>query len=376
MLVDVQFQLEPHNADLTKVETLPDVSSIDIQTEIQWYMRPFLLDFLIEAHAAFQLLPETLYLAVNLLDRYCSKRVVYKRHYQLVGCASLLIASKYGDRKDRVPGIKELRSMCCGLYEDEMFTQMERHVLQTLEWAIGHPTIDSFLQLALSEYPYDSEVEHMTWFICEIALFDRDFVGVLPSVMARSALALARCILGKPLPSQSEWSGRYDQNVLVKLSEKVYSPSAVLQKKYGSAQFSYAANTMEIFLERQRRLDLERQRQLEMHRQSQVLQPIDVNGPAIQGYGLPHTPQKGFYATNIPHGLATPPITPDNDYHNVAAYMKAAQAVPRQFTATPTPPSSSEQQATTYQYRAYHYPQQPQQPQQHPQTVQQQYYVR
>jgi hypothetical protein len=66
-------------------------------------MRPYLLDFLIEAHQYFQLLPETLFLTINLLDRYCSRRVVYKRHYQLVGCASLPIAAKYGDRKDRVP---------------------------------------------------------------------------------------------------------------------------------------------------------------------------------------------------------------------------------------------------------------------------------
>src|SRR5437016_117339 len=46
-------------------ETMPDVDSIDIQTEIQWFMRPYLLDFLVEAHSAFQLLPETLFLTVN-----------------------------------------------------------------------------------------------------------------------------------------------------------------------------------------------------------------------------------------------------------------------------------------------------------------------
>jgi len=370
--------LSPVLTSFLQAETLPDVTSIDIQTEIQWYMRPFLLDFLIEAHAAFQLLPETLYLAVNLLDRYCSKRVVYKRHYQLVGCAAMLIAAKYGDRKDRVPGVKELRGMCCGLYEDEMFTQMERHVLQTLEWAIGHPTIDSFLQLALSEQPYDAEVEHMTWFICEIALFDRDFVGVLPSIMSRSALALARCILGRQLPSQAEWAGRYDSTVLVKLSEKVYNPSAVLQKKFGSAQYSYVANKMEMFLERQRQLDLERQRQLELqqHRQSQALQPVDMNAihsqpqVAMQAYGLPHTPQKGFYTSNMTNGLATPPITPDGDYNNASAYKPAQQMVPQRYTATPTPPSSGEQ-AQAYQYRPYHYAQQPQ-----PQPMQQQYYVR
>jgi hypothetical protein len=69
-----------------------------MQREIQWFMRPYLIDFLIEAHSAFSLLPETLFLTVNLLDRYCSKRVVYKQHYQLVGCAALLIAAKYGDK--------------------------------------------------------------------------------------------------------------------------------------------------------------------------------------------------------------------------------------------------------------------------------------
>jgi len=272
--------------------------------------------------------------------------------------------------------------MCCGLYEDEMFTQMERHVLQTLEWVIGHPTIDSFLQLVVSEYSYDAEVEHMTWFICEIALFDREFVAVLPSVMARSALALARCILGRQLPPQSEWSGRYDGNVLVKLSEKVYNPSAVLQKKFGSSQYSYVANKMEIFLERQRQLDLERQRQAAMQQQSDVLQPMNMNAmhvqnPLIQVYGLPHTPQKGFYPASSTHGLATPPITPDSDYNHVAAYNKVSQLAPQQYTSSATPPSNGEQ-AQAYQYRQYHYAQ----PQPQPQVMQQQhqqqqhYYVR
>src|SRR5436190_12188898 len=155
-------------------------------------MRPYLLDFLIEAHTAFQLLPATLFLAINLLDRYCSKRVVYKRHYQLVGCASLLIASKYGDRKDRVPMIKELKSMCCSLYDEEMFTQMEWHVLNTLDWTIGHPTVDTWMQLHMKDakivdpntgnehFGDDMEVEHMALFLSAIALYHKDFVQCKP----------------------------------------------------------------------------------------------------------------------------------------------------------------------------------------------------
>ncbi|PNP44444.1 hypothetical protein TGAMA5MH_03790 [Trichoderma gamsii] len=86
-------------------ETSPDVDLIDKQPDIEWDTRPHLINFLIEAHAAFALLPETLFLAVNLLDRYCSRRVVYGRQYLLVGCAALLIAAKYNDKKDRVPKI-------------------------------------------------------------------------------------------------------------------------------------------------------------------------------------------------------------------------------------------------------------------------------
>lgn len=113
-------------------------------------MRPYLLEFIIEAHMAFQLSPTTLFLTCNLLDRYCSRRVVYKRHYQLVGCIALLIAAKYGDKKNRVPAIKQLKSMCCSLYDDDTFIQMEWHVLQTLGWTLGHPTVDAFLWTPLT----------------------------------------------------------------------------------------------------------------------------------------------------------------------------------------------------------------------------------
>ncbi|KAK2074381.1 hypothetical protein P8C59_008589 [Phyllachora maydis] len=215
-------------------ETLPDANLIDMQREIQWFMRPYLIDFLVEAHAAFYLLPETLFLTVNLVDRYCSKRVVYKQHYQLVGCAALLIAAKYGDKKDRVPHINELDGMCCGLYDAGMFTQMEMHVLNTLEWNIGHPTVDFFTQLLVAEERDSLEVEHMAAYICEIALYHRDFVSTKPSIMARSSLALARAILGQPEVHDGEWD--HMENVtLLALTQHLHQPSIALSRKYSTS---------------------------------------------------------------------------------------------------------------------------------------------
>ncbi|KAI1906792.1 hypothetical protein LOZ53_005270 [Ophidiomyces ophidiicola] len=325
--------------------TLPDVDSIDIQTEIQWFMRPYLLDFLIEAHAAFQLLPATLFLTVNLLDRYCSKRVVYKRHYQLVGCAALLIAAKYGDKKERVPTIKELKSMCCSLYDDDMFAQMEWHVLQTLSWSIGHPTVDSFLQVAVIDSQYDPEVEHLSLYILEIALFHRDFVSKLSGDLARASLALARCILNRAQAPHNHWAANYDSMTLVNLSQHLFQPSHVLARKYASAHYSRVSKVLEQFLSRQNSF-------------SKAYTPptppsdrVDNAKPYESEVGLA-TPQKPPCPRSMTNGYITPPITPENDAFAVTSNpigTKDSCSVLYSCPASPSP------QQTIHYGQAHHY---------------------
>lgn len=327
---------------------MPDINSIEIQTEIQWYMRPYLLDFLLEAHHAFQLLPETLFLAVNLLDRYCSKRVVYKRHYQLVGCAALLIAAKYGDRKERVPTIRELKSMCCSLYDDDMFTQMEWHVLQTLNWIVGHPAVTSFLETALAQTEYDVEVDHMAQYISELALYHKEFVSVKSSVMARSSLALARYILGRPQLIHPEWAARYDSNVVLALSTHLSHPSQALFRKYASQNLSSVATTVDQFMQRQAAIIAK-----------QTVQPAQYSAPSPapeaqvtcgSQYLEPQTPQKPGYPV-APVGVLTPPITPDKDYYGHANVTYNQSVASRGFgCATPTPQAGMPQQ---YTYQSY-----------------------
>lgn len=311
-------------------QTLPDVASIDIQEEIQWFMRPYLVDFLIEGHSFFQLLPETMFLAMNLLDRYCSRRVVYKRHYQLVGCAALLIAAKYGDRKDRVPLIRELKSMCSNLYDEEMFTQMEWHVLNTLDWVIGHPTVDSFLQLALSSASEeDIELEHMAWYICEISLYHRDFVSTKPSVMARASLTLSRAILGRCEVYDGQWG--HDENVaLLALSKHLNQPSKILAKKYSSPYMSGASTVLEKFMEHQAAI---------ARRSSVATPPNDYyhqSKTAENNNHIYNTPQKPLNNPTMANGYITPPITPEGGY-NQAMGNNSHQEHAQRRPITPTP---------------------------------------
>ncbi|KAM7187948.1 Cyclin-like protein [Naviculisporaceae sp. PSN 640] len=308
-------------------ETLPDANLIDMQREIQWFMRPYLIDFLIEAHAAFSLLPETLFLTVNLLDRYCSKRVVYKQHYQLVGCAALLIAAKYGDKKDRVPQINELNNMCCGLYDAGMFTQMEMHVLNTLDWNIGHPTVDLFTQLIVAEERDSAEVEHMAAYICEIALYHRDFVSTKPSIMARASLALARAILGKPEAHDGEWD-HVENMTLLGLSQQLHQPSVTLSRKYSQQMYSRVSGKLADFLAQQAAIN-RRGAPPSPPSEPTLTKPTDV-------YSTPHKGGLGA-VPGVADGYMTPPITPDGAcFGQGNAMMKDYQAPPR-CPVTPTP---------------------------------------
>ena len=65
------------------------------QNDINEKMRGILVDWLVDVHIKFKLRPETLFLTINLIDRYLEKVTVPRQKLQLVGVSSMLIACKY-----------------------------------------------------------------------------------------------------------------------------------------------------------------------------------------------------------------------------------------------------------------------------------------
>jgi G2/mitotic-specific cyclin-B, other len=65
------------------------------QEDINEKMRAILVDWIIEVHLKFKLLPETLFITVSLIDRYLEKVQIKRNNLQLVGVTAMLIASKY-----------------------------------------------------------------------------------------------------------------------------------------------------------------------------------------------------------------------------------------------------------------------------------------
>ncbi len=69
-------------------------------------IRAVLVDWIINVHMKFKLLPETLFITVNLIDRFLSKYSIDRAQVQLLGVASLLIATKYEEIYP--PSLKDL----------------------------------------------------------------------------------------------------------------------------------------------------------------------------------------------------------------------------------------------------------------------------
>jgi len=80
---------------VTEEQTRPMQNYMDYQKDINPSMREILTDWLIEVHLKFKLLPETLYLTVNLIDQFLTTQNIYRNKLQLVGVTAMLIASKY-----------------------------------------------------------------------------------------------------------------------------------------------------------------------------------------------------------------------------------------------------------------------------------------
>lgn len=228
-----------------EVATMSNPQSMDQQPEIRWEMRPCLVDFLLESHFYFRLRPETLYLTLNIIDRYVSRRVVYTKHYQLVGCTALWIAAKFEDAKDRVPTVEQLSNLCHDAYETTAFIQMEIHVLQTIQWIVGHPTAEAWLRaVCCGSSVEDVKTQHIARFLMEISLFYREYLTYPSSAIASGALCLARHIMGKMRRPQDESVFALEVVDLIdkQLASSAHDLSEILVKKYSFDYYSKASS--------------------------------------------------------------------------------------------------------------------------------------
>lgn len=173
--------------------TQPNPDYMDHQDDLKWKMRGILIDWLIEVHTRFRLLPETLFLAVNIVDRFLSSKVVKLDKLQLVGVTAMFIAAKYEEVFS--PHVQYFRHVADDGFTEEEILRAERFVLSTLDYNLSYPNPMNFLRRISKADQYDFQTRTVAKYLMEISLLDHRFMEYLPSHVAAAAMYLSRMML-------------------------------------------------------------------------------------------------------------------------------------------------------------------------------------
>ena len=160
------------------------------QPHLNSMSRSILVDWLVEVHVHFRLVPETLYLCVNILDRYLSKEVQVEREkLQLVGVTSLFVACKYEER-DAVE-VQDLVEITDFAYNRQDVLDMEGDILKNLEFKLTVPTGLPFLYRFLHITKASKLARHLANYYMERMLQEYCSLSYRPSLVAAAAVCLA-----------------------------------------------------------------------------------------------------------------------------------------------------------------------------------------
>lgn len=192
------------------------------QADINARMRGILIDWLVEVHNKFKLQPLTLWLCVNILDRYLSIDQVHRSKLQLVGVTSLLIACKYEEVFP--PAVKDCVYITDYAYDGVEITKMESKILNALEYHIFVPTGYHFLIRYLNVIQACDRVRFLASYYAERNLQEYDTLKESPHHFAAAAVYAALCQAktwseSRALRDQSVWTKRLQDETGFKENE-------------------------------------------------------------------------------------------------------------------------------------------------------------
>ncbi|MBW0522989.1 hypothetical protein O181_062704 [Austropuccinia psidii MF-1] len=192
MVTEYVAEIYEYMRDL-ELETLPESDYMSRQNELTWKMRGVLVDWIIEVHSKFRLLPETLYLAINLMDRFLTKRTVALIKFQLVGVTALFLAAKY--EEVICPSVTNFLYMTDGGYDCEEILKAEMYMLEMLDWDLRYPNPLNFLRRVSKADEYDIQSRTFAKYFMEISVVDYRLISTPPSLLAATSIWLARKLL-------------------------------------------------------------------------------------------------------------------------------------------------------------------------------------
>mmetsp|Transcript_109966 Transcript_109966/g.350182 ORF Transcript_109966/g.350182 Transcript_109966/m.350182 type:complete len:369 (+) Transcript_109966:106-1212(+) len=165
------------------------------QIELNARMRSVLIDWLVEVHADYRMKPDTLFLAVSLIDRYLSRKSVQRSRLQLIGVVALLAASKFEELHP--PKVSNLVYIADNAYTKAEILRTECTFLAALGFEVMSPTCVHFFDYFQRLNGCDAFQLALTQYILELSLLDTRMLRHEPSRVAAAALLLSNELTGR-----------------------------------------------------------------------------------------------------------------------------------------------------------------------------------
>uniref|UniRef100_A0ACD5VVF3 Uncharacterized protein n=1 Tax=Avena sativa TaxID=4498 RepID=A0ACD5VVF3_AVESA len=190
-----------------------------IQKDVNPSMRAILIDWLVEVAEEYRLVPDTLYLTVNYIDRFLSGNEINRQRLQLLGVACMLIAAKY--EEICAPQVEEFCYITDNTYFKDEVLDMEASVLNYLKFEMTAPTAKCFLRRFVRAAQVCDEdpallLEFLANYVAELSLLEYSLLSYPPSLVAASAIFLSKFILQ---PTKHPWNSTLAHYTQYKPSE-------------------------------------------------------------------------------------------------------------------------------------------------------------
>jgi len=213
----------------------PNYMSI-IQTNINEKMRAILIDWLIDVHLKFNLLSETLFLTINIIDRYLEKKTINRNYLQLVGVTSLLIACKYEEIYP--PETKALVYITDNAYEQKELIDMEVDILKTLNFDVTIVSIVKYIEYIKIKMNYNNFQLNQIMYFAELSIINYNMLKYSPFIIAIS------CSLIIDKNNKEKLLNIYDKNIndnYKDLIDECYNKLTIIAKEVYERKFNLHA---------------------------------------------------------------------------------------------------------------------------------------
>ena len=224
----------------------PSPNFMSKQPHINFKMRSILIDWLVEVHLKFKLMPETLYLTVNLIDRFLERKIVARQRLQLVGVTCMLLASKY--EEIYFPEVRDFVYITDRAYTRHQILQMESLVLNTLGFELTVPTTIVFAKRFLKAGGASDTTKNLGLYFCERTLQEYTMLKYKPSTIAAACVSLALKANNQPhwtptLKSYTNYAQADLEPCMKEIRSMILSRGSLqaVKKKYSSSKFSRVA---------------------------------------------------------------------------------------------------------------------------------------